>query len=185
MNSTATSSPLARREDPREALLGTLPLLILVAFLFAAAYFIFLLNPALGTRDFPLWSLFVVLGAITSVGALVSWFYSEDRPDDGTAAERAASRPPPAAPANGREDFGRPVPEVVRPVAAPVVPGNEPWNEDTIPAVSPPAAPTTMVATASSSDVERALEEIAQIQRDLASRRPPTGSASTGGPNRR
>src|SRR5580658_5352835 len=151
MNSHANASALTPSSDQREAIRGTLPLLLLGAFLFVAAYFLFLLDPVLGPSIFPLWALFVVLGGITSVGAFVSWVYAEDRPTE-----------PAAAP------FAAPVT-----VASPSATATEPWNEDLIPLSATPAPPPPAPVPEEPSDIARALDEIAEIQRELMARRVP------------
>ncbi|HTW40219.1 MAG TPA: hypothetical protein VMF04_05120 [Thermoplasmata archaeon] len=172
MNSHANASALAPSADQREAVRGTLPLLLLVAFLFVAAYFIFLLDPALGPSEFPLWSLFVVLGIIAGAGAFVSWVYADDRPSDPSPAATPAVAEPALTVADRRSEFGRPVPDVARPErsAAPPAPAAEPWNEDLVPvsAASAPAPP----APEAPSEISRALDEIDDIQRELMGRRP-------------
>jgi hypothetical protein len=190
MNSNAASSQLAHPAEPHEALLGTLPLLILVAFLLVAASFTFLLNRNLGPAIFPLWSLFAVLGVIAGLGACVSWFYSDDHPDRAeVATARVGATVPTGAPAS-RRDFGRPAPEVVRaPPAAPNASADEPWNEDLVPVSAAAAARPTPASEAPSpeppSDVSRALDEIDDIQRQLIARRPPTAPTESDGAARR
>jgi hypothetical protein len=175
MNSHANASALTPSSDQREAILGTLPLLLLGAFLLVSAYFLFLLDPVLGPRIFPLWALFVVLGGITSVGAFVSWVYAEDRPTEPAAAPFAAPVTVGSPAADWRGDFGRPSPDVARPVLVPSPPATatEPWNEDLIPLSATPAPPPPAPVPEEPSDIARALDEIAEIQRELMARRVP------------
>jgi hypothetical protein len=184
MNSNATPSSLAPRIDRREAVLGTMPLLILVGFLLAAALFIFLLNPSLGPTIFPLWGLFLVLGVIAAGGASVSLLYAEERVPSvpavpGSADATTPSRSPPSL-TFAREEFGRPVPDVTRsapasPALTPVRVVAEPWDEDALPVTAVPAAPP--ITPERPSDISRALDEIADIQRELLGRRAPSSPA--------
>jgi hypothetical protein len=176
MNPTATPASLIAVEERRDALFGTLPLLVLVAFLFAAAAVIFVLDRTLGPSLFPLWLLFIVLATVATVGALVSGLYAEDRPMTSGPEPREA---PPAPTSGGRDwrtDFGRPVPEVVKTRRSPAAP----WDEDAIATATPRSAPAPDPPPPDpSSDVTRALDEIAQIQRELMTRRPSKGTPAT------
>ena len=176
MSSHVAAASFPAGDDPHGAILGTVPLLILVGFLFVAAYFVFLLSPTLGPSVFPLWGLFVALGIIAAAGAFVSWAYSADEVPVARARTRSIAAPASPSSTERRSDFGRPTPDIARvenAVPAPVV--TAPWDEDVLPLPVSRAQPFPDVAAPPPpSDISRALDEIADIQRQLMTRRDPT-----------
>jgi hypothetical protein len=175
-------------DDRRSALLGTLPLAILTVTMFIGAYVVYARYPGVGPGDFRLWGLFLTLGFVAAIGTVVSWFFATDEPElsssreDSAAADTASRRP--SAPV----EFGRPTPDAVSsrgsagtapvhvpaaPTAPIAVPDAAPWDEDVLP---PPIVrgPRPVLPTLDDpGEIDRALEEIEEIQRELAARPPP------------
>jgi hypothetical protein len=175
--------------EPKSGLVGTLPLLALTFLLFLGAYLVYLGAPHLGPINFPLWGLLLVLGFVAAIGSVVSWFFAtDDRParvrDPAPAAHEAA----PERHAS-REDFGRPAPALAPRNAPAVAPSGlgraaavagttaaAPWDEDALPPVSARGPRPVLTTPDDPGEIGRALEEIADIQRQLATRPPPTAT---------
>lgn len=150
------------RSSEWSAFSASLPLFVVTVGLFVGSVVVFSLAPNVGPGGFPLWGLLMTLGFIAAIGTTVSWFFAKGAADDAAApADEPASDP----------EVGRPAPEVRRPA---VVPETEVWDESTIPARPAPQPPVRVVAAtpAAPDDVERALDEIAQIEEELEGRRP-------------
>jgi hypothetical protein len=150
--------PAASREW--SAFRASLPLLVVSAGLFVGSVAVDLVAPDAGPGGFPLWGLLLTLGFTAAIGTTLSWFFAVG-PEVGSAPAPGASTVP--------LDLGRPAPDVRR--AEPATPTPE-WDEG--PASDVPAALGTGVGTAPRSgapdDVERALDEIAQIEEELEGR---------------
>jgi hypothetical protein len=157
-----------RRESA--AFWGTLPLLSATMLLFLGAFAMFTFAPHAGAGRFPLWSLLFTLGIVAAIGSTFSWFYASDEPDDSESPLDAA-----LSPAGRRPDFGRPVPEVgPRPSAtvegAVGASGTKPWDEDVLPPAVAHGPRPILTTLDDPGEIGRALEEIAEIQRQLAAR---------------
>lgn len=174
---TAGSKSSGSIED--SPLRGSLPLLILTSLLFLGAFVLLAVEPRMGAGRFPLWSLLFTLGIVAAIGTTISWFYASEQ-------EEADAGPPvPAAPfAARRTDFGRPSPEVgarpnpIRTVRAIGAEKTAPWDEDVLPPVVPRGPRPVLTTLDDPGEIGRALEEIAEIQRQLAAR-PATGAGGT------
>jgi hypothetical protein len=143
---------------------ASLPLFVVTVGLFVGSGVVYRAAPTAGPGGFPLWGLLMTLGFIAAIGATVSWFFAKGSAED--AAADSASEPAPTRPP---ADAGRPSPDVLRPseVAAP-----EDWDESTIPVrtVSRPPVRPVAAAPVSPDDIERALDEIAEIEEELEGR---------------
>ncbi len=147
----------------------------LTALLFLSAFVLLAVEPRMSVGRFPLWSLLFTLGIVAAIGTTISWFYASDDLES----EPAESAPAPT-PAARRADFGRPLPEVgaggssgrSAPVTA--TPSTAPWDEDVLPPVVPRGPRPVLTTLDDPGEIGRALEEIAEIQRQLAAR--PAGS---------
>ncbi|MGA9839710.1 MAG: hypothetical protein WBF81_00840 [Thermoplasmata archaeon] len=167
-------------EDPRTALIRTLPLAVLTVVLFVGGYVAYRVAPLLGPANFPLFGLLFTLGFVAAVGTVLSWFFATDEPQPSGEVETARPAPSTDATPLSRAEFGRPPPEVVPPKVAapisvdPVIPSvaAAPWDEDVLPPVTPRGPRPVLTTPNDPGDIGRALEEIAEIQRELASRRP-------------
>jgi hypothetical protein len=142
---------------------ASLPLFVVTVGLFVASDVVYVVARTVGPGGFPLWGLLLTLGFIAAIGTTVSWFFAKGTAED--AAPRVG--PDPAETATGR-----PVPDVRRATTAVAA---EDWDESTIPArptVPPPPVRPVAVASVGPDDVERALDEIAQIEEELEGRGP-------------
>ena len=157
-----------------------MPLLVLTALLFLGAFVLLAVEPRMGAGRFPLWSLLFTLGIVAAIGTTVSWFYASDAGET----EPAASVPA-APPVVRRLDFGRPSPEVgtrsnpTRPVRAANAEKTAPWDEDVLPPVVPRGPRPVLTTLDDPGEIGRALEEIADIQRQLAARPPASAAGAT------
>jgi hypothetical protein len=143
---------------------ASLPLFVVTVGLFTGSAVVFHIARTAGPGGFPLWGLLMTLGFVAAIGATVSWFFA-----------KGAADAPAADPSEETETFdtatgsGRPAPDVLRAseVAVP-----EAWDESTIPVRRVPRPSVRAVAPApvASDDVERALDEIAQIEDELEGR---------------
>jgi hypothetical protein len=145
------------------AFLASLPLFVVTVGLFAGSAIVYELARSVGPDGFPLWGLLMTLGFIAAIGTTVSWFFAKG------AAEDAAA---PAGTLAVEPEGGRPMPDVRRddsPAAT------EDWDESTIPVRPSPRPPVAAVAVSAPGpdDVERALDEIADIEEELEGRRAP------------
>ena len=136
----------------------------------------FAYDPHAGPAHFPLWGLLLTLGLVAAVGASVSWFFATD---DDTPESRPTTRPKRAAGSRrtAPSDFGRPAPELAASgasgagsagPAATVAP--EPWNEDVLPPATAHGPRPVWTTPDDPGEIARALEEIAEIQRQLTAR---------------
>jgi hypothetical protein len=138
------------------ALRASLPLIVVGVGLFAGSAVTEVMDPSAGPGGFPLWGLLMTLGFIAAIGATVSWFFANGGP-----------APTTSSPAEVEvRELGRPAPEVRRAVpevSAPV------WDESVLPASAAPASlPPRKVPVAPAQDeVEKALDEIAEIEAEL------------------
>jgi hypothetical protein len=157
------------RASEWSAFSASLPLLVVTVGLFVGSVVVYRLARTVGPDGFPLWGLLMTLGFIAAIGTTVSWFFAKGAAE--VAALQAESDPAGTA-------TGRPVPDVRHATAATVA---EDWDESTIPvrspAQQPPVRPVS-VASVGPDDVERALDEIAQIEEELEGR----GRSSLGRP---
>ena len=173
--STAVKSESSRRpgESPFWA---SMPLMALTALLFLGAFVTLAFESRTGVGRFPLWSLLFTLGIVAAIGTTISWFYASDDPD-----REGADSTPLATPAARRSEFGRPPPDVGpggSRAQSPVVTGaatTAPWDEDVLPPVVPRGPRPVLTTLDDPGEIGRALEEIAEIQRQLAAR--PAGSS--------
>ena len=182
MTDSSESSAAGPVEDRRATALGTLPLALVAAALFAAAVAEYLDDPTLGPARYPLWGLFLTLAIVASVGTFVSWFFAADLPASSaeeTAGAATASR---AEGQSSRTDLGRPRPETAaapRPKAfargtrggTTASDESEPWDEDVLPPAEEKGPRPVLTSPYDPGDIGRALEEIADIQRELMARR--------------
>ncbi|MGA8541928.1 MAG: hypothetical protein WB947_00060 [Thermoplasmata archaeon] len=185
MNPATSPAPDRPTTDLRSALYATLPLVALTLVLFVTSYLIYLSYPGVGADHFPLWGLLITLGFIAAIGATVSGFFAVGPNELASPSERGAPAGPSSGPRRARVEFGRPVPEVSRNLAASVPTSGaatttataqasaEPWNEDLLPPVAPRGPRPVLTTLEDPGDIARALEEIADIQRQLSARRPP------------
>ncbi len=179
-----STPPTSRSPPPVEhgsGLWGTLPLLVLTALLFVGAVLVYLTYPQIGPDHFPIWGLLLTLGFVAAIGSTVSYFWAVDEP---TAEATGAGGQTPVAP--GRADLGRPAPDVVRrpdpagtaPTAGAAGSSADPWDEDVLPPAAPKGPRPVLTTPDDPGDIGRALEEIAEIQRQLVVRtKAPTPSA--------
>jgi hypothetical protein len=174
-----------READPADApphvrspILGTLPLIVLTGALFVGAYFVHQVAPTTGPYNFPLWGLLMTLGFIAAIGAVVSWFFATDEPSRNAPTTDVDSGAGDLVSRRARGDFGRPVPEVARAAtpSASAARAAEPWNEDLLPPVAPHRPRPVLTTPDDPGDIARALDEIADIQRELAAPRSTTGN---------
>lgn len=142
---------------------ASLPLFVVSVGLFVGSAVVYSIARSIGPGGFPLWGLLMTLGFIAAIGTTVSWFFAK-----GVAEE--SSRPADAE--VEAEDAGRPAPDVRRASTVPTTPTTPDWDESTIPARPVPRPPARPVAVAplGPDDVERALDEIAQIEEELEGR---------------
>jgi hypothetical protein len=179
MNPPARPAPDVEPDDPVSAFVGTLPLIGLTAALFAGAYLIHLEYPRLGPGNFPLWGLLLTLGFVAAIGAAISWLFATDETDSTEASTEAES---PRGRAS-RSELGRPLPDLAPP-ASPSPPSSgvgravagggaapPPWDEDVLPPVVARGPRPVLTTLDDPGDIGRALEEIADIQRELSARR--------------
>ncbi|MGC2360065.1 MAG: hypothetical protein WA691_07165 [Thermoplasmata archaeon] len=173
------SAQPAADPDPVSPLVGTLPLIGLTAALLGGAYLIHLGFPRLGPSNFPLWGLLLTLGFVAAFGAVVSFFFATDETESSVPSAEAES----PKGRTSRSDFGRPIPDLTpKTPPSPLTSGTglaaaaggappAPWDEDVLPPV-PARGPRPVLTTPDDpGDIGRALEEIADIQRELSARR--------------
>jgi hypothetical protein len=153
----------ATRLSEWAAFRASLPLIVVTVALFIGSVVVDRLDPTAGPGGFPLWGLLMTLGFIAAIGSTVSWFFAKGVADDATQG--------PTRTADTPDESGRPVPDVRR---APEAGTPEEWDESSLPVAPAPRAPPRAVATApvAPDDVERALDEIAQIEEELEGRGP-------------
>ncbi|MCI4339395.1 MAG: hypothetical protein L3J68_03580 [Thermoplasmata archaeon] len=181
----AAASPESE-PPPKSGFVATLPLLVLTFALFLGSYLVYLEAPHLGPVNFPLWGLMLTLGFVAAIGSVVSWFFATD--DRGSTVEEEEPTSSDAAPDPPlpRKAFGRPAPELVPPIAplgpssglghAAAVAGTKPaapWDEDALPPVSARGPRPVLTTLDDPGEIGRALEEIADIQRQLTTRPSP------------
>ena len=167
---------------PRSQIAGALPLIVLTAVLFVASYLTYLSYPRVGPDHFPLWGLLMTLGFVAAIGAVVSGFFATDGPVPARVPRDRGSVARPPGATDSRTDFGRPAPLAATssnsagPSAGPARPAAtapsqvEPWNEDALPP-APARGPRPLLTTLDDpGQIGRALQEIADIQRELAAR---------------
>jgi len=179
-------------ESLSEGLAESLPLFVVAALLFASGYLFWRDGSTAGPNAFPLWQLLVALGAVALGGALLSWLLAAPDVD----AARPSSAAAPAR--DGREEFGRPRPDVQRPGPTPAPTGGLAtamssygpppraiWSEDDLPLPPPrPALRPSPVrtgperATTSNEGVNLVLAELDEIERDVTPRRRGPGAAA-------
>jgi len=154
--------------------------------LFAASYLIYLSHPRLGPANFPLWGLLLTLGFVAGIGSVASWFFATDEaePAPSSPAEAVAEDASPAR--SSRNDFGRPIPDLAPRTGADgpssgvgraVVAGGtaaEPWDEDSLPPAATHGPRPVLTTPDDPGEIGRALEEIEEIQRQLATRPSPS-----------
>jgi hypothetical protein len=172
----------AGAHDGDAALLGTFPLIFVTAVLFAASYITFLADPLLGPDRFPFWILLVALAVVASIGCVVSFFFATDEEREAAPTD-VQGQPADSSPsAKGTREFGRPSPAIEARATTSRSSGGPsavagrgrgspaPWDEDVLPPL-PARGPRPVLTTLDDpGDIGRALEEIADIQRQLAAR---------------
>ncbi len=172
--SKSLSSTAGERWD--RALIGTLPLIGLTAALLIMSDVFYAYEPHAGPAHFPLWGLLLTLGLVAGVGASVSWFFATDDqpPESRSPAKTGRAR---ASVKAERVDFGRPTPEVAAhpgPVVGVPQPASttasEPWNEDVLPPATAHGPRPVWTTPDDPGEIAQALEEIAEIQRQLTTR---------------
>lgn len=185
MTKPTESDPNGRATDPQNALLGTLPLIVLTGALFVTSYLVFASYPSLGPGNFPLWGLLLTLGFVAGIGAVVSGFYATG---DAESPQGSSVATPPAAGAllRARADLGRPAPDLSRtadypgPLTGVEVPAAlgaatpQPWDEDSLPPVGVHGPRPVLTTLDDPGEIGRALAEIEEIQRQLVTRPPPS-----------
>ncbi len=190
MTLTSDSTPRGLATDRHSALVGTLPLITLTGALIAGAYLSFLASPKLGQGNYPLWGLLLTLGFVAAIGSVVSWFFATDDDEPSVRPKERARGDDSPTPRTPRNELGRPAPDLTARPSSQSPPGGavpavaaakpkvaDPWNEDVLPPI-PSKGPRPVLTTLEDpGDIGRALEEIAEIQRQLAVR-PPTASAA-------
>jgi hypothetical protein len=165
-----------REDNGDDSVRGSLPLLVLTGLLFTGAAVLRWLYPRLGPYSFPLWGLLLTLGFVAAIGSIVSLFFAEEDERRLDAPERTTG-PVAADSPSERDGFGRPSPDLaISPPSAPPASvaeradATKPWDEDVLPP-APVRGPRPVLTTLDDpGDIARALEEIAEIQRQLASR---------------
>jgi hypothetical protein len=187
-------SPIdAPAEDWHAGLLGALPLGFLTGALFLGAYVTYADYRSVGPGNYPLWGLFLTLGFVAAIGTVVSWFFATDELESAPSPPEHDSSDRTRSGRISESEFGRPAPEIVGTrgtsgpssgVGAAVVTASasvEPWDEDVLPPAVARGPRPVLTSPYDPGDIGRALEEIADIQRDLAARRPSSvpGSEAT------
>ncbi|HTW77041.1 MAG TPA: hypothetical protein VMG14_04665 [Thermoplasmata archaeon] len=112
-----------------------------------------------GTGPFPLWGMLVTLAGVAAIGATVSGLSARRTPTP-------APTTPPTRTGAAIPVPGRPSPEAQRPI--PYRPAAV-WDESTVVArpVAVPVRPCAIAVDPEPDDVERALDEIAEIEAEL------------------
>jgi hypothetical protein len=187
---SVSASPNALHEDPAQteglgkAVRGTLPLLMITGALFFVSVVFFAYYRNVGPRDFPLWGLLLTLGFVSAIGSSVSVFFAAEDEEPESTGE--GSIPSTGESRSDRDEFGRPKPDLVDPgpgsptvgPVTPRVPGRaaevQPWSEDTLPPAVLRGPRPVLTTLDDPGDISRALEEIAEIQRQLVARAPAT-----------
>jgi len=181
-------APRSDGENLWNEIRSTLPLLALTGALFSLSIAFFVLFPRAGPRTFPLWGLLLTLGFVAAIGSAVSLFFATEEPGQTEAGDRSADTG--GKRRVGSREFGRPAPEITplaaHPIAArtPALVGSnagtepDPWNEDLLPPAAIRGPRPVLTTLDDPGDISRALEEIAEIQRQLATR-PTTAAADT------
>jgi hypothetical protein len=163
----------ARPSREWSAFAASLPLFVVSVGLFVGSVVVFTIAPGAGPGGFPLWGLLLTLGFIAAIGTTVSWFFATGEEDD-----RPSTIP---LSHDSAPDLGRPAPDVRRATELEAAPD---WDESVI---APRASPRPAVAQAAPplvrhDDIERALDEIAEIEDELEGRptlrRPPAPARS-------
>lgn len=136
----------------------------------------FAYEPHAGPAHFPLWGLLLTLGLVAAVGASVSWFFATDEPTPETL-PRAKTGGARSSARSERKDYGRPAPEVASgspsgrgSAVPPAVVVSEPWNEDVLPPATAHGPRPVWTTPDDPGEIAQALEEIAEIQRQLTAR---------------
>lgn len=184
---SAAREAAARRDS---TLAGTLPLIVLTSIFFAGSWLAYVWFPRVGPARFPLWGLLVILGFMAAIGAVVSWFFATDEGEVSTGSADGKAFFPPQPGSTTQGDFGRPAPgPITTPTrseatggAGPITgapEGNlEPWDEDVLPPAAVHGPRPVLTTLDDPGSVGRALEEIADIQRQLLARRMATDGPS-------
>jgi hypothetical protein len=172
-----------RAPDKLDALSGTLPMIVLTALLLVGSYLTYLSYRQIGPDRFPIWGLLLTLGIVAALGSIVSWFFATDEGSVAPGEEGEQRSRPAGSPKIARGDYGRPAPDLVSPpnTSEPVLGGtaptgeaaahdSAPWSEDGLPPAAPRGPRPVLTTPDDPGDISRALEEIAEIQRQLASR---------------
>jgi len=202
--------PLYNTEPPEKAPVSrwngfapSSPLFLAATALFIGGYAVWRFNASVGPGSFPLWDLLVVLGFVSAIGGVLSWFFAVgngERSDANAlpAPEPVEPEPPRARPrssvpsAASRSDLGRPPPTVVAPrrpaspasgfsAALATTPRHAPLYEEPDEAFdSPPVPlPTPPVEPIPRTEVEQMLRELDGIARDVGRRHPPAAASSS------
>lgn len=172
------------------------PLFLAATALFIGGYAVWRFDPTVGPGSFPLWDLLVVLGFVSAIGGVVSWFYAvgdgepavAERPtsvevESRPVAPRLRARPP-APTVAPRAELGRPRPDVSGPrrasgpasgfsaALATTPPDAPPWEgDDDELDRAPVPLPTPPVEPIPRTEVEQMLRELDGIERDASRRR--------------
>ena len=169
---------------------ASVPLLSVTGALFIGSYVVYREYPNVGPDHFPLWGLLLTLGFVAAIGSVLSWFFATGTDEtEVTARDDQAGDASPDSPVPRRE-FGRPVPDrAARPpvparsgIATPAVAAagagvtggggsaSAPWDEDVLPPVAAKGPRPVLTTLDDPGEIGRALEEIADIQRQLTAR---------------
>jgi hypothetical protein len=197
-----TEAPPSGRASRWAGFAPSSPLFLAATALFIGGYAVWRFDPSVGPGSFPLWDLLVVLGFVSTIGAVLSWFFASG--DGGrteavpapepVSSERAPARARARSPASSpvsRNDLGRP-PPAVTPAPRPASPASgfsaalattprhapvyeEPEDEYD---ARPLPLPTPPVEPIPRTEVEQMLRELDGIARDVGRRRPPTPASS-------
>jgi hypothetical protein len=174
---------------PRSPLVATLPLIVLTGALFTGSYLSYLEYRRIGPDNFPIWGLLLTLSFVAAIGAVVSWFFATD--ESASTMQAGAGETSEAKPI-GRgtpPEFGRPMPEATaagkpvgglrdRAAAIAQKPAAPPWDEDVLPPVAARGPRPVLTTLEDPGNIARVLEEISDIQRDLAARQLPARTSA-------
>jgi len=170
------------------------PLFLAATALFIGGYAVWRFNPTVGPGSFPLWDLLVVLGFVSAIGGVVSWFFASgdgsvaegERPVPSPSARYPPAKPRPRIPATpvAATEYGRPRPDVRLRSRSPghasgspgpltTAPFRDPMEERSDEEEGPPGPlPTPAAAPSPRPEVEEMLQELDGIERDASPRRP-------------
>jgi len=192
----SSEAPRAAAPSPWYGFAPSSPLFLAATALFIGGYAVWRYDAAVGPGYFPLWDLLVVLGFVSAIGGVLSWFFAsgdsegtEREPEPPVVAPPRAAPSPRARPTTTsapRGDLGRPRPDVVSrsraaghasgfsAALATTPPNAPPWEEDEDELDEPPVPlPSPPVEPIPRTEVEQMLRELDGIEREAGRRRSP------------